>query len=455
MAARVDILKGDRYGGVAWRSLLISLLVMLALVAMLHWGCLALISKEKLDPYELSDFYPLSVFRWRLPQPYQLTTALVFAAWVGWAWSRLSRPGARLAVTLLVGLSFAVLSNLLHGVRFGLDYPTATSGDGGIEYYHDAIAIRGPLWLLERYNAVQFELLEHTRTHPPGPVLLYWLLHRALREPALISVAIAAITLGLLMPYLRRLLRLSLGEEPPGALLLFALLPALLVYGLAVVDAPIAGLFLATVVHFVDDRRRLHWLWAGCWLFSSLFFTFGALFLLPVLAGFEFVRRKRLTHFALTLLVAALLLVGVKLLFGFDWLQGFFTASAMENDKGFLLLAAPHFYLWYRLGGVAEIAIFFTPFLWLLWRRGWAVLREQSPDAAALAWLGPASLAAMLLAGALKIGEAARACLFILPYLFLPVAAAYQRLPAPDRARVVYAVSAFGAAMQLLGFFQW
>lgn len=438
-----------------WRTLALALLAMLALAAALHWGVLSLAGKERLDPYDLSDFYPLSVFRWRVPQAYQLGLVFLYGAAVALLWKWLSKPAAPLALLLMAGLGLSVLSNLLHGVRFGLDFPTATSGDGGIEYFHDAIAIPGPLWLLERYNAVQFELLEHSRTHPPGPVLLYWVLHVLLGSPALISIAISAISLGLLLPYARRLLRLTFGDEPPGALLLLALLPALLVYGLAVVDAPIAGLFLATLVHFVDDRRRLHWLPAGSFLFLSLFFTFGALFLLPVLAGFELVRRKRVTRFAATLVVAVVLLSVLRVAFGFDWLRAFFQASAIENDKGFLLLAAPEQYLWYRLGSVAEIALFFTPFLWLLWWRGWASLRRGSPDAAALAWLGPASLAGVLLAGALKIGEAARVCLFILPYLFLPTMAAFRELAAPGRARVAYAVAGFGAALQLLGFFQW
>jgi hypothetical protein len=61
----------------------------------------------------------------------------------------------------------------------------------------------------------------------------------------------------------------------------------------------------------------------------------------------------------------------------------------------------------------------------------------------------------MLLAGVLKIGEAARVCLFILPYLCLPAFAAWRELQPLERARVAYAVAGFGSVMQLFGFYQW
>jgi hypothetical protein len=439
----------------SFRSLLIALVAMLAAVLALHFTALAFWPKPQLDPWNLSDFYPLSVFKLRWPKPYQLGVTLAYVGCFAWAWPRLSRGRVKLGWLVAGGVAFAVLSNLQHGFRFGLDFPTATSGDSGIEYYHDAILIPGPLWLLERYNAIQFELLEHARTHPPGPVLLYWLLFKLVHYPAAISVAVTTLSLALGLPYLRRLLVLSFGEEPPGALALYTILPTVLVYGLATVDAPIAALFLGALVCFIDDSRRFTWLWAALFVFLSLFFTFGALFLLPVLVGFEVVRRRRLMRSLQVLALAFGLLVLVKIGLGFDWWRAFWKAAAMENQKGFLLLAEPQKYFWYRFGCVAEIVLFFSPFAGLLWWRGRAELKRASADAFAVAWLGPLSLACMLLAGALKIGEAARVCLFILPYLCLPAFAAWRALDDTARARVAYSVLGFGAFMQLFGFYQW
>ena len=247
---------------------------------------------------------------------------------------KLTRKPVALFWVFCAALLFAVQSNLLHGWRYGIDYPTATSGDSGIEYYHDAIVIHGPLWFLSRFNAIQFELLEHARTHPPG------------LESCFITVCIArfaksrldfrspptATSLGLSLPYWRRLLRLTLGEAPTSALLLYAILPANLIYELAVVDAPIAALFLATVVSFVDDDRRASWPMAAAWLSVSLFFTFGALFLLPVLLGYELVQHKRVTR---TVLVVVAACSGAceprSRFFGCGWLSFFLRARYAEN----------------------------------------------------------------------------------------------------------------------------
>jgi hypothetical protein len=453
ISGRFSKLKRSHSFGV--RELAGSVLALLGCIALLHFVCLRLYPKSELDIYDLSDFYPLSVFRFRKPSWPELALALATEALFVGLWRGLSSRRASLAVLFCASLLLAVSSNLLHGWRYGIDYPTATSGDSGIEYYHDAVLIQGPLWLLARFNAIQFQLLEHARTHPPGPVLLYYVLYRTVRDPGLVSIGITAVSLALALPKLRRLLTLAFGEEPPGALLLYAILPANLIYGLATVDAPIAALFLAAAVSFVDDARPGSWCSAGVWLSACLFFTFGALFLVPVFIGFEWLRRKRSSRCLLTFSVAALLLTLLKPLFGYGWLASFVKAATIENANGFLLFTEPKRYLWYRLGAIAEIAFFFSPFLVLALCRGWAALRRASQDAAALAWIGPACLSLMLLSGAMKIGEAARICLFILPYLLLPVLAWFREASDASRFRVAQAVFAWGVVMQLFGFYQW
>lgn len=323
------------------RSLFLAGAVMVVVVLALHFACLWFFPKPELDPMNLSDFYPLSVFRARWPKPYQWGIAAGYGAFFSLVWWRFGHRAACVPILVAAGLGCAVLSSLLHGFRFGLDFPTATTGDAGIEYYHDAILVPGPRWLLARYNDIQFELLEHSRTHPPGPVLFYWLLWRALRQPAAISVAVSACSLALLLPCLKRFLQLTLGEEPRGALLLFALIPSVLVYGLATVDAFIAALFLATLVSFMDDARPRTAGLAALLLFGSLFFTFAGLFLLPVLLGFDVLRRRRIRRFASVLGGAVALLLLLKWGFGYDWWRGFWKASAMENDEGFQLLVNP------------------------------------------------------------------------------------------------------------------
>jgi len=274
-------------------------------------------------------------------------------------------------------------------------------------------------------------------------------------SPGFVSIAIAAIFFGLALPFLRRLLTWGFSQEPPGGLFLFCLLPAVQIYGLAVIDAPIAALLLGTAVEFVDDRRSHGWIRAGALLAASLFFTFGALWVLPVLAGFELVRRRRLSRTMATIALAAFILATLVPLFGFNWWRAFTTASALENDRGFLLFSDPAIYLWYRLGSVAEILFYFTPGLCLLAWRGWRELKNAAPDLYALAWLAPASLGLFLLSGAMRVGEAARIAMFVLPYLLLPVLAAWKGLDSPSRRRAARMTFAWGLLLQLFGFFQW
>jgi len=54
------------------------LTVELARVGLLHFAGFRLVSKDDIDPWGLSDFYPLSVFKFRTPQALQLLWAVVF-----------------------------------------------------------------------------------------------------------------------------------------------------------------------------------------------------------------------------------------------------------------------------------------------------------------------------------------------------------------------------------------
>jgi len=436
----------------------------LVIVVGLHFACLHFYAKADRDPWNLSDFWPLSVFTFRRPLASQAgVAALLVVVYAAAVTRALARP-TRLVEACLWAFGLVVLSNLLHGVQLGLDYPTASWGEGGIEYYHDAVALRGHgmAWFLRRFHDLQPVLLEHASTHPPGPVLLYYALLRLAPDPILISLAVAALSVAISITFWRRLLRLAFGADANASLgglsLLFTLVPGVLVYDLAVVDAVIAGVFLAALVLFLEPGRRALALCALCLWFGSLL-TFGFLFLLPVLAGLELLYRRRLWPPRLAAVLAGLVALHglLYVAFGFNYARAFAVASRLENDGGFLLLANPRGYLWYRLGSVLEIAFFFTPVLLWVGLAGLPSLRARAARLAPLAWLGPATVLLMLLAGVMKVGEAARICLFLIPYLLLPVAAWWTATDVSnaDRRRVLHSVFAWGLVMQLFGFYQW
>lgn len=429
--------------------------VLLAVFVSLHFACLHYYPKPELDPWGLSDFYPLSVFKSRLPALW-VFAPLVMAAGLAWyAYKVLSEHQRGLFWLLGMAFALVLLSNLFHGFQFGLDYPTAGWGEGGSEYWQDAQASQGPLWFLRHFHDLQPYLLVHAKTHPAGPVLLYWLLGAMLVKPWAVSCGIALLALGLGLWSLDRLLTRVFGARQPELLLLWALLPGIQIYGLAVMDAVLAGVMCAALVEFLDDDRPGSAWRCAVWLFLASALSFGALFLGPVLLGLLLLRKRGWGRAGL---IVGLVLAAWGLVYaatGYDQWRAFRTASALENEGGFLLKANPRGYLWYRLGAVAEIAFFFTPFLLLLLPRGLTALRGRSPEAWQLFWLGLGSLAAMLLSGAMKIGEAARLCLFLLPYLLLPVAAAWQALSGQWRQRLLALVLAQSLLMQLFGFYQW
>jgi hypothetical protein len=337
-----------------------------------------------------------------------------------------------------------------------LDYPTAGWGDGGIEYWQDAQAIRGPLWFLRHFTEVQPFLLTHAKTHPPGPVLLYWGLGALLGgRPWLVSLGIAASALALSLWAWARLLRRLFGKVEGAWLLLLVLLPGVQVYYLAVMDAVFAGVLLAALADLSEEAGWLSLIRGSLWLFLASLLSFSALFLGPVLLGRVLWKRRGWGRLAWAGALLLLGLLALKLATGYDEWGAFNIASRLENPGGFLGLSDPRRYLWFRLGALLEISLYLTPMLLLQIPLGLRLSRQQAPEARMLFWLGVGTVAAMLLSGAMKVGEAARICLYLFPYLLLPVLAALDAQGPLAWRRVSALVLAQSLLMQLFGFYQW
>jgi len=438
-----------------WRRLAGACAALVLTVALLHALCLHYFPKDQMDPWGLSDYWPLSVFKLRLP------------AWWAWGWAlaaaglyAAARPGLERRHDWAPHLAFAfalvVLSNLTKGFQWGLDYPTAGWGDGGIEYWQDAQAIRGPLWFLRHFTDVQPFLLTHAKTHPPGPVLLYWGLGALLGwQPWLVSLGIAALALGLSLWAWARLLQRLFGRVEGAWLLLLVLLPGVQIYDLAVMDAVFAGVLLAALADLSEDAGAVSLLRGALWLGLASLLSFSALFLGPVLLGRVLWKRRGWGRLAAAGALLLLGLLALKLASGYDEWDAFKIASRLENPGGFLAFSDPRRYLWFRLGAGLEISIYLTPFLLLQVPQGLERLKSRAPEARVLFWLGLGTVAAMLLSGAMKVGEAARICLYLFPLLLLPVLAALEDQGPAAWRRVSALVLAQSLLMQLFGFYQW
>jgi hypothetical protein len=413
------------------------------------------------------EYWPVSIFEFRIGQlrpewaiPILVVAVVVFAL----AMAYLRRDGDGVVLVVVAGVVLLVLSNLLHGFTHGFVAPLATR-EG---YYQLAPAIGDPVQFIRTYEANQLSYVVHARTHPPGAVLTFTLLDWLFGSRAGISAAIALVSLPTSAYLLYRLLGTYYSRSVAQyTTLLFVLLPAVQIYYLASIDALITTLMLATVYLFTRESR-----WMALSAFVPLlvisFQLFLFVFLLPVLAGIALFRREKITLLAAMVLglVGFYLLVDVAL--GYNYINGFLIASNQQNPDGFMLLAEPTRYVFTRFEDIAELALFFTPFLCLLAAHGLRALwhdvggrrlftdtPEREPFV--MAALALAGFAAFLAAGVYHTGETARGAMYMYPFLMLPVAAAIDRIESAWRGEWLLAAAVFGQTlvMQLIGDYLW
>jgi len=421
-----------------------------------------------------SKWWPLSCFNLKVPGVHAplldlwraLGVLLVFLV----SARRFSRPAtANVCSVMLAGCLLVIGTNLIHGVQYGLVVPHLGDEkdlpDAARQYYQDAEEVTSAGQFLRGFEAGQAELGCHSRTHPPGAVLFhYWLLKifggDSSTTPVAVSVVIAVLSVGLSVFFLYRLLSHEIDRDTCGYVtLLFLCIPAIQIYYCATLDAVVASCCLG-VLCFLRSPRALPSI-AGMtgWLLCASFLTFGACFLLPVVVGFEIITQRSVRRSAAVLLGVSVLHTAIYLLSGFNYLTSLMTASALENPGGFLLLAEPVSYVMTRLENVADILLFFGPFMLAFLLRGTHTMLKGKTyrELLVLTGLGILTLLAMFLTGAFRTGETARACLFIYPYLTLPVAAYlhHRGCRQEDRRLLLWLVFGQSMAMQTLGGYYW
>lgn len=432
----------------------------LAAVALFHylalWTCRSI-------PFDCPASWPISVFRVMSPTLSRLLMATVALLLFGSLNYLLEKWDYRLIFVVLAGIILLVGSNLIQGWQIGLYAPISGSAytgelnpvaSEGQEFYHDVLRIDDPVQLLLHYNEESLKLNQHSHTHPPGAIFLFYALLKLLRHPGLVSLFIAIVSVSFSAFFLHRLL---LTEVEPRtarfATFVFLLLPAIQIYYLATLDALIATVLLGVLYCFRQSDQRKYLFLAALLLIVSFTLTFLSLFVLPVLVLFELLDRRSVLR-SLFLLVC---LVGFHLaayfLLGYNAWQSFRAASQFENPHGFMLFVDPLNYFFTRLEDVFELAVFLGPWLLVLIARGIKSEWRSRSNLLTISILGIVTLLAMFATGAFRTGETARAAMFIFPYLLIPVALVLNKLTPirSERWQLASLVFAHTVLMQLIG----
>lgn len=426
---------------------------------------LTLLVCHHLAAFDCPDSWPISIFGPVWPTLPRLLTA-VGALVLFWFLIRvLDKAEYRLSHVALVALLLIGATNLIQGWQVGFYAPTSGSAYSGTlvpiasegqEYYHDVLRIDDPRRLLFHYNEEQRKLNQHSFTHPPGAIFLFYFLLKLFGHPGIVSVAIAIFATFFSAFFLYRLLVTELRPETARyCTLLYLLIPAIQIYYLATLDALIATVLLGLIYSFRRAEEPKYLVLSALLLILSFLLTFVSLFILPVLVLFDLWQRRspKRSAFAIGCLIVFHLLA--YWLFGYNALVSFHTASHYENPVGFMLFVAPVNYLFTRLEDIFELAVFLGPWLLLLIWRG---LKEGWAERSALyriSLLGIGTLFAMFLTGAFRTGETGRATMFIFAYFTIPIGLVIDRFR-PDRTerlRLATIVFAHTLVLQFIGNF--
>ena len=71
---------------------------------------------------------------------------------------------------------------------------TPNEGSGGLTFYWEALEIDDPYNFIRTHNDRQEDMHLHARTHPPGAVLLYYVLYKVFIFSGFISASILIIS---------------------------------------------------------------------------------------------------------------------------------------------------------------------------------------------------------------------------------------------------------------------
>lgn len=376
-----------------------------------------------------------------------LAPALLFTAWLALVVWALGREHVAAAPALALGLAGGVgLPVALKAAVRGWDSLFYTFAASPHDYIRDLPKIADPIAFLGRYVEMAPTMVLHNANHPPGSILLLWVVAR-LFGPGAIPATWVVIALGGLSVIAAFWLGLRLGGPRQGLLAaaILAVMPGHQIYSATAMDALFSGVvalgMIALFLALEPGARGWRAALAGALLAAGLFLTYAAtqlVFFGAALGALALLRggaqRLVMRQAAITAGVLAAIYALIYLATGFNIVAGAVQATAINalhvGKAGDLTAAAQPFapptiayYLFYLSANSLPFAYYLGPWgLAALAPRLQAAVRRlragewraHAPDALAL---GLAALIGAMALGGLFNREVERIWGFTYPLL--------------------------------------
>ena len=141
---------------------------------------------------EISFFWPLGEFTLVKPGVIEIfITVAIFFSFLLFIIFYFKKD-LKIIYIIFISLILIISTNLIHGIFIGLENPIKGLVFPSKQYYDDAINIINPFKFITEFEKLQPYLGNHAQTHPPGAVLLFYLLYKIFYYPALISLVISS-----------------------------------------------------------------------------------------------------------------------------------------------------------------------------------------------------------------------------------------------------------------------
>jgi hypothetical protein len=247
----------------SWRTILAIGFVFSAIVVFLQRSTNYICSN--VVAFDCPYYFPISIFTLRLPTSQDIVIISFTVAAFFLFLQILEVKKFKLSLVILFSSLLIIGTNAAQGIDIGIYAPIA--GDVqtgeihpvspyGKEYYHDALDITNWQEFLRNFNKNQTKYLDHTITHPPFAVLLFYFLEETVKNVALIALIIMFAAVLTTVSFIYKLASTVLDENNARYFaFLFTLLPTVQIYYLTTIDALVIALITATL-YFVSEKAQ-------------------------------------------------------------------------------------------------------------------------------------------------------------------------------------------------------